>query len=194
MLQKIYLPLLVSVFEELSDQKGIFQIGVQNQLIFQKIQSLKKIRQFENFKNLSSWIQFLERISTYKWQNISEMLSVSWSNFILEIQCKRNLGQFEEVACAFFALDCNITRKHSIHEEIFLNFSKWQIFFNSWLFIGRSSFSAKSADIVLRFEKFFSQLKDLQKLMEAMENRLFEALMVSELYVIYGKKDCLKNS
>ena len=65
-LQKIYLPLLVSVFEELSDEKGIFQIGVQNQLIFQKIPSLKKIRQFENFKNLSSWIQFLERISTYK--------------------------------------------------------------------------------------------------------------------------------
>ena len=33
-LQKIHLPLLASVFKQLSDNTEIFQIGAQNQLIF----------------------------------------------------------------------------------------------------------------------------------------------------------------
>ena len=63
-LQKIFLTLLASVFEELSDKKKkIFQIGSQIHLILRKTlifqrksQLLKKIRHFEKFKNFFSWI------------------------------------------------------------------------------------------------------------------------------------------
>ena len=62
-LQKIFLSLLASLFEELSDRKGIFRIRAQihlilwKTLIFQrKSQLLKKIRHFEKFKNFFSWI------------------------------------------------------------------------------------------------------------------------------------------
>ena len=62
-LQKIFLPLLASLLEELSDRKGFFQIGAQTHLILRKTrifqrksQLLKKIRHFEKFKNFFSWI------------------------------------------------------------------------------------------------------------------------------------------
>ena len=62
-LQKIFLPLLASLFEELSDRKRIFQIRAQIHLILRKAlifqrksQLLKKIRHFEKFKNFFSWI------------------------------------------------------------------------------------------------------------------------------------------
>ena len=62
-LQKIFLTLLASLFEEFSDRKEIFQIGAQIHLILRKTltfqrksQLLKKIRHFEKFKNFFSWI------------------------------------------------------------------------------------------------------------------------------------------
>ena len=62
-LQKIFFPLLASLFEELSDKKEMLQIGAQihlilrKKMIFQrKSQLLKKIRHFEKFKNFFSWI------------------------------------------------------------------------------------------------------------------------------------------
>ena len=62
-LQKILLPLLASIYEELSDRKDIFQIRAQIHLILRKTlifqrksQLLKKIRHFEKFKNFFSWI------------------------------------------------------------------------------------------------------------------------------------------
>ena len=62
-LQKIFLPLLASLFEELSGKKEIFQIGVQIDLILRKTlifqrksQLLEKIRHLEKFKNFFSWI------------------------------------------------------------------------------------------------------------------------------------------
>ena len=62
-LQKIFFPLLASLFKELSDRKRIFQIGAQIHLILRKTlifqrksQLLKKINHFEKFKNFFSWI------------------------------------------------------------------------------------------------------------------------------------------
>ena len=61
--QKIFLPLLALLFEELSDRIIIFQIGAQIYLILRKTlffqrksQLLKKIHHFEKFKNFFSWI------------------------------------------------------------------------------------------------------------------------------------------
>ena len=61
--QKQFLPLIASLFEELSDKKEFFQIGAQNHLILRKTlifqrksQLLKKIRHFEKFKNFFPWI------------------------------------------------------------------------------------------------------------------------------------------
>ena len=62
-LQKSYLHLFAFFCRELSDEKRIIQIWLQNQLIFakndvlsEKSKLLEKIRHFEKIKNFFSWI------------------------------------------------------------------------------------------------------------------------------------------
>ena len=56
-LQKSYFHQFASLSEELSDEKRIFQIRLQNQLIFAKtLFCQKKVSYFETFKNVFAWI------------------------------------------------------------------------------------------------------------------------------------------
>ena len=76
----------------------------------------------------------------------------------------------------------NITSKDWIHEEIYLNFSKWCMDFFQWIFIKKSANCKKSGDFVITFEKFIFQLKALQKLMQMMAYRFFVGQSFQEIY------------
>ena len=77
---------------------------------------------------------------------------------------------FEPKCCLYVSS----TPKPYIHEKMFLNFSKWQIFSNSLLFTG------KTADFVTGFEKLFFHLKSLLTRMRINVN--FVAQVFPELY------------
>ena len=76
-------------------------------------------------------------------------------------------------------------------KKSFLIFQNGGFFSIADFFFEKSVFSAKSGEVVLRFEKFLFYQKALQKVMQVMVKRFFVAQKVPE---IHTKNDPLINS